>query len=544
MNQKIQDFFSILKQDIHDHPLVYLDNAATMQMPEPVLTRMNAFYHQENANIHRGIHSLSEKATAEYEQVRRTVCRFLGTDDPEEIVFTSGTTASVNLTAQMLEPMLKEGDEILVTAMEHHSNLLPWMELAKRKSLTLRVVPLQANSTLDLSAMEQMISEHTRIVAFTEVSNVTGIRNPVTSMISMLRKKSTALILVDGAQGVVHGRQCLRDIQPDFYCFSGHKLGAPGGTGVLYIRRKIMDQLKPVSFGGGIVHSVTYDAVSYVSGPSLFEPGTPNYPGVIGLGAALEFWMDIEKEQDVPAANECELLEKLEKDLKEIPGLHILGEGQKHYGCLSFVSDQLHAYDICRMLDQYGIAVRSGHMCAQPYLAALGYEHAVRISIAPYNTKEDLEYLIRSLREILDVIQYRLEISDSHSMSMKDLETDILNDLSELENPMDQYSFLVACAGECLAFPEQYRTEVNLIKECQVNTWVHTGWLDDTCVFFADSESLIVKGVLALLQELYSGRSQAETQAYSCTLLDSPLIQKHLNEAQLKGLKAIAASLK
>ena len=544
MNHCLRAAFPILNQNVQRHPLRYLDNAATMQMPEPVLSRMNAFYHQENANIHRGIHSLSEKATTEYEQVRRTVCRFLGTNDPEEIVFTSGTTASINLTAQMLEPMLKEGDEILVTAMEHHSNLLPWMELAKRKGLTLRVVPVQADGTLDLFAMDQMISEHTRIAAFTEVSNVTGIRNPVASMIELLRKKSPALILIDGAQGVVHGRQCLRDKQPDFYCFSGHKLGAPGGTGVLYIRRAIMDQLKPVSFGGGIVHAVSYDKISYVDGPSLFEPGTPNYPGVIGLGAALEFWMDTEEALDISAEMECTLLENLETALKKIPGLHILGAGQKHYGCLSFVSDQLHAYDICRMLDQYGISVRSGHMCAQPYLNALGYEHAVRVSIAPYNTKEDMEYLVRSLREILDVVQYRLEITESHAMSMKDLETDILNDLSELENPMDQYSFLVACAGECLAFPEPYRTETNLIKECQVNTWVHTGWLDNTCVFFADSESLIVKGVLALLQELYSGRRQDEIRAYSCTLLDSPLIQKHLNEAQLKGLRAIAASLK
>ena len=544
MKQKIQDYFPILKKNINDHPLVYLDSAATMQMPEPVLERINGFYHQENANIHRGIHSLSEKATTEYEQVRRTACRFIGSDDPEEIIFTSGTTASINLAAQMLEPALLEGDEILVTAMEHHSNLLPWMELVKRRNLTLRIVPVRSDGTLDLTAMEQMISEHTRIAAFTEVSNVTGIRNPVASMIELLHKKSPALILIDGAQGVVHGHQCLRDMHPDFYCFSGHKLGAPGGTGVLYIRRTIMEQLKPVSFGGGIVHAVAYDKISYVDGPSLFEPGTPNYPGVIGLGAALEFWMDTEEALDISAEVECTLLENLETALTEIPGLHILGAGQKHYGCLSLVSDQLHAYDICRMLDQYGIAVRSGHMCAQPYLNALGYEHAVRVSIAPYNTKEDIEYLVRSLREILDVVQYRLEITESHALSMKDLEADILNDLSELENPMDQYSFLVACAGECLAFPEQYRTEVNLIKECQVNTWIHTGWLDDTCVFFADSESLIVKGVLALLQELYSGRSQAEIQAYSCTLLDSPLIQKHLNEAQLKGLRAIASSLK
>ena len=543
MKQKIQDYFPILKKDIHDHPLVYLDSAATMQMPEPVMERMNAFYRQENANIHRGIHSLSEQATREYEEVRNTVCRFLGSDDPEEIVFTSGTTASINMTAQMLEPMLRGNDEILVTAMEHHSNLLPWMEMAKRKNLTLRVVPVHSDGSLDLTALEQMISEHTRIAAFTEVSNVTSIRNPIASMIELLRKRCPALILIDGAQGIVHGRQSLRDMQPDFYCFSGHKLGAPGGTGVLYIRRKIMDQLKPVSFGGGIVHSVSYDAVSYVNGPSLFEPGTPNYPGVIGLGAALEFWMDVEKEQNLSVAEECGLLKKLEKDLKEIPELHILGEGQRHYGCISFVSDQLHAYDICRMLDQYGIAVRSGHMCAQPYLQALGYEHAVRVSIAPYNTKEDMEYLVRSLREILDVVQYRLEITESHAMSMSNLEEDILNDLSELENPMDQHSFLVACAGECLTFPEQYRTETNLIKECQVNTWVHTSWLDDTCVFFADSESLIVKGILALLQEIYSGRSKEEIHLFSCRLLDSPLISAHLNEAQLTGLRAIILSL-
>lgn len=539
--KELRALFPILNTTMCGRPLVYLDSAATMQMPQPVQERMAAFYQRENANIHRGIYGLSEGATAAYEEARRTAAQFIGAESAEEIVFTSGTTGSINLAAGMLEPLLADGAEILVTGMEHHSNLLPWMALARRKHLTLRVVPVNSDGTLDLRQFACAVNERTGIIALTEVSNVTGIRNPVAELVRVAREKSHAWVLVDGAQGVAHLRCPVRSMEPDFYCFSGHKLGAPTGTGVLYIRRDRQAQLCPCQFGGGTVSSVRYDDVAYKSGPARFEPGTPNYAGAIGLDACLRFWM--EQDSRALAAHEQTLLSYLEQELSAMEGIHILGQGQRHYGCLSFVSDTVHPYDLCRLLSQCGVAVRSGHLCAQPYIEALGFEQVVRVSVAPYNTRQDVETFLRCLREILALGRYRREISDSRAASMEETEQDILADLSELDTPMEQYSFLVACAQDCLPMPDRYRVSRFQIEECQVNTWAYAGWMDGKSLFYGDSEALIVKGILALLQEIYFERSPAEVARYRCGLLHSELISRHLNSDQLAGLTAVMKRL-
>ncbi len=395
---EIRRDFSILSQKVHGKPLVYLDNAATMQMPRQVMDRMQTFYCTENGNIHRGIHALSESSTEAYESVRGMVCRFLGTDRPEEIIFTSGTTASVNLAAGMLADSLHSGDEILITQMEHHSNFIVWQELAGRLSLTLRIVPVMPDGRLDMEKFFEMVNGHTRIAAFTELSNVTGIGTPAGEMVRFLRENSDARILIDGAQGAVHDRKDIGALQPDFYCFSGHKLGAPTGTGVLYVRRDVLDTLRPVWFGGGTVRSLTEDGPELYDGPAGFEPGTPNYAGIVGMGAALEYWMEREAYRD----REQELLVRLEAGLRDMDGVTVLGETgeEPRRGCISVVFEDIHSYDMCRFLDQYGIAARSGHLCAIPYLRALGQEHAVRFSVAPYNTPEEIEYTLETCREI------------------------------------------------------------------------------------------------------------------------------------------------
>lgn len=404
---QIRKDFPALDIRVHERPLVYLDNAATLQMPQSVLERINEFYRFHNANIHRGIHRLSEDASAQYEEVRKICCQFLGIDHPKQVIFTSGTTASVNLAAGMVETFLKEGDELVITEMEHHSNYIPWVELAKRKKRKLHIIPVSADGTLNLDMLYQCINKNTRLVALTESSNVTGIENPVEEIVPRIRSLSDAYVLIDGAQGVVHNGKEIRRLAPDFYCFSGHKLGAPSGTGVLYMSENAQAELQPVWYGGGAVQSVQRGKIVYSDAPACFEPGTPNYAGTIGLGEALRYWMRTEEVWGGRKAifgHEQHLLKLLEKNLAAIPRIHILGKCENRLGCLSFRIEDIHPYDFCRFLDQYGIAARSGHLCAMPYLSAMGCEHVVRFSVAPYNTEQEILYTADVCNEIAELI--------------------------------------------------------------------------------------------------------------------------------------------
>ena len=398
----IRQDFPILEQQIHNRPLIYLDNAATMQMPLAVQNRMRRFYETENANIHRGIHTLSEDATAHYEEVRETVRRFLHGSAEDEVIFTAGTTDSINLVSQMMESKLKPGDEILISTMEHHSNFIPWQQLARRCGLTLRIVRTDSSGQIDLDHLEHLLNENIKLAAFTELSNVTGIKPPVHEMISLIRSRTDARILLDGAQGVVHCRRNLSETDCDFYCFSGHKLGAPAGTGVLYVKGSVFRDLHPVRFGGGIVEWVDEENVTFTDGPAALEPGTPNYAGVIGLGAALTYW-----EQNIASFQEEDaLLSALEQGLREMDGIRILGTTDDRKGCISIVTDEVHPYDFCRFLDLKGIAARSGHLCAIPYLNELGTERAIRFSVAPYNTMDEIHSVLDSCHEILRIFTH------------------------------------------------------------------------------------------------------------------------------------------
>lgn len=397
----LRDDFPILTEQINHKPLIYLDNAATMQMPLPVQDRLRRFYLEENANVHRGIHTLSERVTESYEHARKTIADFLRVEDPDEIIFTSGTTDAINIVAEMAGQFLRPGDEILVTEMEHHGNYIPWLKLAERMKLQLRIVPVRENGQLNMEQFQTMVGEKTRFAAFTQLSNVTGIETPVAQMITYIRAHSQALVLVDGAQGIVHCPTDLSILQPDFYCFSGHKLGAPTGTGVLYMKRRWMEQFAPVRFGGGTVSAVYKDRIEYLNGPAVFEPGTPNYAGVIGLETALQYWMG----QEGHMCTEENCMRILEQGLSKIPEIHVLGETDNRKGSISFLVDGMHAFDFCRFLDQYGIAARSGHHCAMPYLQALGTEHAVRFSVAPYNTEDEMKRVVEVCKQIIRLVK-------------------------------------------------------------------------------------------------------------------------------------------
>lgn len=392
---RLREEFPVLQQFYEGKPLIYLDNAATMQMPEPVKRRIAAHYETDNANVHRGVHFLSRRTTQAYENARKELGSLLGIKDCEQLVFTAGTTDSINQAAGMVRDFVKPGDEILVTQMEHHSNFLPWMVLAKQCGAKLVVVPVLENGRLDEDAFVQSISAKTKIAAFTQLSNVTGIDNPVGWMCALLKERSDAFILVDGAQGIVHMEFQVPDC--DFYCFSGHKLGALTGIGVLYMSDRARRLCKPARYGGGMVHHVSEGEMLLKDGAEGYEAGTPNYVGAISLAEACRFWSRYPRK--AVHAHEQALLAELEQALKEIPSLKIIGEGEEKTGCLSFVSSGVSAYDLCTLGNRYGLAVRSGHHCAQPYLSALGVESAARVSVAPYNTMEEIQKAGEIIRE-------------------------------------------------------------------------------------------------------------------------------------------------
>ncbi len=383
--------FPLLRRRVHGRPLVYLDNAATTQLPEPVLRAVEEQYRLWQANIHRGVYWLSEQSTARVEAVRSAVADFIGARESAEIVFTSGATESVNLVARSVsESVLKAGDTVVATQMEHHSNLVPWQEACRRTGAALRVVPLTPRGELDMEALARFLGEGPKLLAVTAVSNVLGTVNPIGRLTAMAHDAGAA-VLIDAAQLMRHSRVDVRTLDCDFLCFSGHKLLAPTGVGVLYGKREWLERLPPAAFGGGMVDEVTVSRASWDAPPFKFEAGTRNIAGIVGLGAALGYLRALGAEYVY--AREAELLRRTEAVLRERPFLDVLGAPEERSGAVSFNVRGLPAYDAAKLLDQLGVAVRSGHHCAQPLLRALGQESVVRVSPAFYNTEEELDTL-------------------------------------------------------------------------------------------------------------------------------------------------------
>ena len=382
---------------------VYLDSAATMQIPQTVLDAVTRFYTCENGGVHRGVHRYGTASTQAYERARETAAAFLGVDDPQSVIFTAGTTASINLAAGLLAVRLAPGDEILTTGMEHHSNLLPWRRLAERTGAVLRVIPVRPDTgALDRAAFETMPLERVKIAALTQLSNVTGLSPDLPVLCARLRRESGAVILVDGAQGALHCPEAPGQLDWDLYCFSGHKVGAPGGTGVLCIRRPLLDTLEPVVYGGGMVYDVTENAALLYDDVRRFEAGSPNTAGAVGLAAALDFWMGFDRA--ALCGYENELINMIRDGLARFPSIRVLGDGQG-CGCLSFVGQGGSPLDWARLYDAQGIAVRAGHHCAAPYLKSMGRESAVRLSVAPYNTPEDIQAFLRATEKIVRIME-------------------------------------------------------------------------------------------------------------------------------------------
>lgn len=398
---RIREDFPILKQQVHGKPLVYLDNAATSQKPWAVIDAINRYYTTENSNIHRGIHFLSELATADYEESRAKVQRFLNASDIREIIFVRGTTEGINLVAQSYgRRFAKAGDEILISAMEHHSNIVPWQILCEQVGARLRVVPMNHDGELLLEEYEGLLSEKTRLVSVAHVSNALGTVNPVKRLVEMAHRRNIP-VLLDGAQAAPHMKVDVRELDCDFYAFSGHKIFGPTGIGILYGKAKHLEAMPPYQGGGDMISLVTFEKTHYNVLPYKFEAGTPHMAGGIGLGAAVDYLEGIGLES--VAAYEQELLAYATDALSTIKGLRIIGTAKEKASVLSFVLDGIHPHDIGTVLDQEGVAIRAGHHCAMPVMQRFGVPATARASFAFYNTKEEVDVLVRAVHKVIKV---------------------------------------------------------------------------------------------------------------------------------------------
>lgn len=557
---RIREQFPILNQRVHGKPLAYLDSAASAQKPRAVIEAIVRFYESHNANVHRGAHALSDRATADYERARETTRRFLNARHPEEIIFVRGATEAINLVAQSYgRQHVGPGDEVVITEMEHHANLVPWQQLCKEKGAALRVAPITDAGELRLDALEGLLTPRTKILALAQVSNALGTVNPVKEVVAMARRRGIP-VLVDGAQGAPHLGVDVRDLDCDFYAFSGHKVYGPMGIGALYGRRELLEAMPPWQCGGDMVRSVTFEETTFNDLPYRFEAGTPNVSGAVGLAAALEFLEGIGRAR--AAEHEAELLEAAVRHLREIPGVRIVGEPEHRAGVVSFLVEDppLSALDVGALLDAEGIAVRAGHHCCQPLMRRLGIAGTVRASFAAYNTMEEVERFAAALRSIVragaagrpapapDSDDDDLAYPGPSSPTIEAEAEALLDELDDLDGWGDRYEFLIEIGRKSPPLPARLKTEANRVRGCQ--STVHMSvrakpGTRDVVEFLADSDSELVRGLLALLQTLFSGRDAKDILAFDLPgFLARGGLESNLSTGRRNGLAEMIKRLR
>jgi cysteine desulfurase/selenocysteine lyase len=401
--QRVRKDFPLLNVKVHGKPLVYLDNGATSQKPQAVIDALNRYYTEENSNIHRGVHYLSERATAAYEGAREKLRRFINAASLQEIIFVRGTTEAINLVTHSYgRAFLKEGDEVIISAMEHHSNIVPWQILCEQVGARLRLIPINHDGELVLDEYRRLLNEKTKFISVTHVSNALGTIVPIKEIVQLAHERGIP-VLLDGAQAVPHFKVDVQDIGCDFYAFSGHKLFGPTGVGILYGRAQLLEAMPPYQGGGDMISLVTFEKTHYNVLPYKFEAGTPNIAGGIGFGAAIDYlngldWSEV-------TAHESDLLAYGTEALSSVPGLRIIGTAKEKAGVISFVFDHVHAHDIGTILDQEGVAVRAGHHCAMPVMQRFGVPATTRASFAFYNTREEIDIMVKALYRVLKVFE-------------------------------------------------------------------------------------------------------------------------------------------
>lgn len=400
--EAIRKDFPILETAVYGKPLVYLDNGATSQKPKQVLDALDQYYMHENANVHRGVHYLSQLATDKYEASRRTIQTYLNAEHEEEVIFTKGTTDGINMLAFSIGETLTEKDEIIISEMEHHSNIVPWQMLAERKGCVLKVAPINELGELDLNAIKGLISTNTKVVSITHISNTLGTINPVEEIIKLAHDVN-AVVILDGAQSIQHMKIDVQALNCDFYVFSGHKVFGPTGTGIVYGKKSIMEKLPPYQGGGDMIEKVTFEKTTYNVLPFRFEAGTPNIAGAIGLAAAFEYLNTLPMDEIV--AYEKELQVYAQEELTKIEGLKIIGDAKHKTSVVSFVVEGTHPFDIGTLLDKQGIAVRTGHHCTQPLMNIFNIPGTVRASFAFYNTREEVDMLVNAVKRSVQMLR-------------------------------------------------------------------------------------------------------------------------------------------
>ena len=401
--EEIRKDFPILSRKVNGKPLVYFDNGATSQKPDVVADAISLYYKHENSNIHRGVHTLSQEATTAYEQVREKMQQYLSAEHKEEIIFTKGTTDGINLIASSFgKHHLKEGDEVIISAMEHHSNIVPWQMICEEKGASLKVIPINDQGEINLEAYKGLLSSRTKMVSIVHISNTLGTINPVKEMTALAQEKG-AVVLIDGAQSVPHKPINVQEIGAEFYVFSMHKLFGPTGVGVLYGKKEWLDALPPYQGGGDMIKTVTFERTTYNELPHKFEAGTPNIAGGIATGAALDYLNQLDWEGI--QLHEQSLLDYGTEKLKQIEGLRIIGEAAQKASVISFVVDGIHAYDLGVIMDKMGVAVRTGHHCTQPLMNRFGILGTARASFAFYNTKEEIDQFMEALHRAIKMLK-------------------------------------------------------------------------------------------------------------------------------------------
>ncbi len=556
---RVRADFPILSREIHGQPLIYLDNAATTQKPQVVLDALMHYYSNENANIHRGVHLLAERATRAYEEARQKMCRFLGAADPREIIFVRGTTEGINLVAQSWgRANLRAGDEIVLSAMEHHSNIVPWQILCEQTGAVLRVVPISDDGEFLLDEYERLLSDRTRFVSVVHVSNSLGTITPVRRIIELAHARG-ARVLLDGAQSAPHMPIDVQELDCDFFAMSGHKIYGPTGIGVLYGKADLLERMPPYQGGGDMIKSVTFAKTTYADLPNKFEAGTPHIAGAIGLGVALDYVESVGR--DRIAAHEAMLLHYATERMREIPGVRLIGNAPEKAAVIAFVVDDppIATLDLGTKLDLEGVAVRTGHHCCQPVMDRFRIPGTTRISFAMYNTTAEIDVFLDALRNLIADAStkdqaaaparatepaYPRAAADSPQVAADEL----IEEFELFDDWADRYQYLLERGEEIPPLPDAFRTEANRVRGCQstVYLWARKKpGTTDVIEFLADSDADLVRGLISLLERLFSGQKARDILSFDVEGFFARLgLDQHLTLGRRNGLAAMVQRIR
>jgi len=555
---KIRENFPILRQQIHGKPLVYLDNAATTQKPRAVLGVLNRYYTRDNANVHRGVHQLSERASREYEGARVKVQHFLNAARSDEIVFTRGTTEGINLVAHgFARRILKEGDEVVISHMEHHSNIVPWQMACEAAGAVLRVVPINDRGELMFEEYEKLLGPRTRLVAMVHVSNSLGTINPVKEIVAAAHERGIPVVL-DGAQAVPHLEVDVQDLDCEFYAFSGHKLYGPTGIGALYGKAEWLDRLPPYQGGGDMISSVTFAKTTYNVLPFKFEAGTPHIAGAIALGAAVDY---VEATgRSAIAAHEEILLRYATERLGEVPGIRIIGTAHHKAAVISFVADHppVSSLDLGTQLDLEGIAVRTGHHCCQPVMERYGVPATARASFAVYNTSEEVDALADNLGKIMRAAGARVRPAAAPAVepaypppaaeSPEAAAAELAEIFDFLPDWTERYQYIIELGKKLPPVPVALKTETNRVRGCQSTVFLAARkkpGTQDILEFVADSDAELVCGLIAVLEKLFAGQRAAAILAFDVEGFFARVgLDQHLTLGRRNGLAAMVQRIR